>query len=156
MAEKRLCPRAMIIGVGNAYRSDDAVGLSVARRIRQTGLARGVTVIEADGEGTGLMDLWEDVELAILIDAVSSGADHGTIHRFDANEKPLPADIFRLSTHAFGVAAAVELARELGRLPTRLIVYGIEGRNFSAGISLTKDVASAASHAVRLILAELI
>jgi len=145
----------MVIGVGNAYRSDDAVGLSVARRIRECGFAGGVTVIEADGEGTDLMDLWGDADLAIVIDAVSSGSSPGTIHRFDAITGPLPAGVFPLSTHAFGVAAAIELARELGRLPTRLIVYGIEGKDFSAGISFTKEVESAASRAVKRIVQEI-
>jgi hydrogenase maturation protease len=49
----------------------------------------------------------------------------------------------RSSTHAFGVAEAVELARELGRLPGRLEVYAIEGADFSAGAELSAEVASA-------------
>ncbi|MGA8805322.1 MAG: hypothetical protein WB866_11580, partial [Solirubrobacterales bacterium] len=50
------------------------------------------------------------------------------------------AELFRSSTHALGVADAVELARELDRLPARLAVYGIEGENFEAGEGLTPAV----------------
>jgi hydrogenase maturation protease len=39
-----------------------------------------------------------------------------------------------------GLPEAVELARELGRLPGRLVVYGIEGENFEAGEGLTEAV----------------
>ena len=46
----------------------------------------------------------------------------------------------RSSTHAFGVADAVELARALGRLPGRLDVYAIEGASFTAGDSLSPEV----------------
>jgi hydrogenase maturation protease len=155
MQASRSHTRVLVIGVGNAYRGDDAVGLFVAQRIRELGLAGGVEVIEADGEGTELMEVWRDADLAILVDAVSSGASPGTIHRFDAIAEPLPAGFFRLSTHAFGVAAAVELARELDRLPSRLIVYGIEGKEFSAGASFTKEVENAASRAVKRIVQEI-
>ena len=46
----------------------------------------------------------------------------------------------RSSTHAFGVADAVELARALGRLPGRLDVYAIEGASFAAGDRLSPAV----------------
>ena len=74
------------------------------------------------------------------MDAVSTGAEPGTLHRFDATAEPLPAELFRSSTHALGVADAVELARELDRLPARLAVYGIEGENFETGEGLTPAV----------------
>jgi Ni,Fe-hydrogenase maturation factor len=38
----------LVIGVGNAFRGDDAVGLIVARRLRRSG-AKGLTVIEESG-----------------------------------------------------------------------------------------------------------
>jgi Ni,Fe-hydrogenase maturation factor len=39
-----------------------------------------------------------------------------------------------------GLPEAVALARELDRLPGRLVVYGIEGENFEAGEGLTEPV----------------
>jgi len=41
-----------------------------------------------------------------------------------------------------GIADAVELARALGRLPGRLIVYGNEGETFDAGVELAPAVAA--------------
>ena len=45
--------------------------------------------------------------------------------------------LFRTSTHLLGVAEAVELGRELDRLPQRLTVYGIEGERFDVGEGLS-------------------
>jgi hydrogenase maturation protease len=39
-----------------------------------------------------------------------------------------------------GLPEAVELARELDRLPPRLVVYGIEGESFEAGEGLSYPV----------------
>ena len=142
----------LIIGIGNEYRGDDAVGLIVARRLKER-LADSVIVLEQSGDGAALMEAWRGAETVIIIDAVMSGAAPGTIHRFDASAQPLPKGAFRCSTHAFGVAEAIELARALGDLPQRLVVYGIEGKNFAAGVGLSAEVEKAAGETVRQALA---
>jgi hydrogenase maturation protease len=55
----------------------------------------------------------------------------------------LPAGLFRVSTHRFGLADALELARALGRLPPRVVVYGIEGSRFAPGRPMSPAVAAA-------------
>ena len=138
MARSKL-PSTLIIGIGNPSRSDDAAGLIAARRLELKAL-EGVAFLEKSGEGTALMESWKGHDRAILLDALSSGSPPGTIRRYDAGAGPLPLQSFRHSTHAFGVVEAVELARAMGRLPERLIVYGIEGKNFEAGEKLSFEV----------------
>ena len=146
--------RILIIGVGNEYRSDDAVGILIARRLRELSLNR-VTVIEKSGEGTELMESWKNADNVILIDAVASGAKPGTIHRFDARARPIPASYFRCSTHAFSVGEAIELARTLNRLPANLTVFGIEGKVFNTGTGLSPDVQEATGQVVELVLLQI-
>jgi hydrogenase maturation protease len=135
-------PGIVVIGVGNEYRSDDGAGIAVARRLRAL-FPTGVTILEESGEGTGLMQAWQGAAWVMLVDAVRSGASPGTIHRLDARAAPLPMGFFHYSTHAFSVAEAVELARSLDELPAHLVVYGIEGANFAAGIDLSPAVEQA-------------
>jgi hydrogenase maturation protease len=136
---------ALVIAVGNRFRRDDAAAFAVAQGLR----AAGVDVLEAEGEPVELLDLWQGAREVVVIDAVSTGAPPGTIHRLDAGEGPLPADLGVASTHALGLAEAIELARALGRLPERLLVIGIEGADFSAGEGLTPAVALAAERVAR-------
>src|SRR5215467_6012258 len=96
-------PRVLAIGVGNASRGDDAVGLVVAQRLQEAPLD-GVTIMSARGEGTGLLALWQDTDAVVLVDAVCTGARPGTLHRLAVGTRPLPAVFSRVSTHAFGVA----------------------------------------------------
>jgi hydrogenase maturation protease len=131
----------VVIGVGNAFRGDDAVGLAVAARVRE--LTDEVDVVVCEQEPIQLLDAWAGADLALLVDAVSSGAEPGTVHRLDATADPMPASVFRGSTHAFGVPEVVELGRALGRLPARLLVFGVEGAVFRAGDELTPAVAGA-------------
>ena len=94
------------------------------------------------------METWTGRDTVILVDAVSSGGTPGTVHRFDARATPIPVGLFHHSSHAFGVAEAVELARAVGRLPPRLIVYGVVGMRFAFGRGLTGAVEGAVSGVV--------
>jgi hydrogenase maturation protease len=144
----------VVVGVGNELRGDDAVGLAVAARLRVRA-AEGVTVVECEQEPTRLLDAWSGADVAFVVDAAASGEPPGTIHRFDASTEPVPARVFRSSTHAFGVGDAVELARALGRLPGRIVVFGVEGGDFTAGAPLSAEVVAAVDLVVRQLEEEL-
>lgn len=133
-------PRLLsLIGIGNRFRRDDGAGLEVVRRLR---LAHppGVRLIEEEGDPASLIEAWSSVDEALVIDGISSGSAPGRLHRFDVTDAPLPAEIFNRSTHSLGLPEAIELARELDRLPTRLIVYAIEGESFETGEGLSDPV----------------
>jgi hydrogenase maturation protease len=132
--------RVCVIGIGNEYRGDDAVGRLVVWRLKSQ---PDVRIIEESGEGAALMEAWKGADAAILVDAIQSGEAPGTVHRLDASAGAIPSRFFHYSTHAFSLAEAVELARALGELPSRTIIYGIEGRSFAAGSALSPEVAAA-------------
>jgi hydrogenase maturation protease len=130
----------MVIGLGNDLRSDDAAGLEVARRL---GEEPGIGVVAHAGEAIELLELWSGVDAVVLVDAVRTGKAAGTIHRFDVTSDPLPLPLRGCSSHAIGVADAIELARTLGTLPRRFIVYGVEGARFELASELSDEVGRA-------------
>ena len=104
------------------------------------------------GETTELLDLWQGVADVVVVDAMRSGAVVGHVRRSAAGDGPLPVDAFAGSTHAFGLAEAVELGRALGVLPERLVIIGIEGRAFAMGAAMSAEVSAAAAEVVAGIL----
>jgi hydrogenase maturation protease len=143
-----------VIGVGNRWRGDDAVGLAVADAIRDL-TPSGVTVLESDGDPATLLDLWEGAAAIVLVDAVDSGDPAGTILRFDATEEAIPATHFRQSSHALGIGEAIELGRVLGRLPERVVFYGIAAGCFDPGTPMNEEVAAAVLATAHRIVAEI-
>lgn len=132
-----------VIGIGNDWRSDDAAGLEVARRLG--GLA-------LPGEPIGLVDALDGEADVTIVDAVFSGAAPGTVHEFEAGGEPLPVALFgSSSTHALGLAEAIEIVRSLGRLPARVRVVGIEGAQFGYGRGLSPEVEQAVEKCTRSI-----
>jgi hydrogenase maturation protease len=134
--------RRIILGIGNPLRGDDGAGRLAARLLRPR-LPRKAGIVELRGEGAEVLRYLEDATEAFLIDACASGAPPGTIHRFDADKAPLPQMAFRFSSHGFGAGEALDLARALGILPKRCIVYAIEGRSYALGAPLSAPVLAA-------------
>ncbi len=132
----------LVIGIGNAYRSDDGIGPAVARALQTKNLPA-VQCMEDPGDTLSLIEQWDTADTVILIDAVSSGAEPGMIYRFDALAQSIPTNVPFRSTHFLGLAEALSIADVLHRLPSRLIVYGIEGKNFGAGVSFSPQVEDA-------------
>ena len=134
-----------VIGVGNEYRCDDGAGIAVARALTDL---QGVRVMELPGEGTEIIEAMAGYDEVVLVDASSSNSHPGKVTVYDASEKRLPVRFFHYSTHAFGLAEAIEVARALGRLPDRVRVYAIEGHRFEAGTDLSIAVREAVSTVV--------
>ena len=144
----------VVIGVGNAYRGDDGVGLAVAAALQVLVPAR-VSVVACEQEPSRLLDAFQGATTAIVVDAAASGGVPGSVYRFDASRDSIPAGVFRSSTHAFGVGDAIELARALGKLPPRVLVYGVEGGTFAAGEGLTTPVRDAVGRITAAVLDDL-
>jgi len=145
----------LVIGIGNVYRGDDGIGIITARKIRDLHPSE-TEVKEESGEGASLLEALKDARNVILVDASVSSDSPGTIHRFDASRRPIPSRFFHYSTHAFSIAEAIELARTLNQLPPRLIVYAIEGKDFSPGTEVSPEVLKASDKAVPRIIQDII
>jgi len=147
-------PRALVIGVGNPDRGDDGVGPAIAHRLR-TRAPSGMSIFELGGDALALIEAWEGFSIVILVDAIEPTTKPGEIYRFDLRNSQLPITAMPHSSHAFGLAETIELARSLGRLPQALIAYLIEGERFETGTPLSPASERAADLVADKILAEL-
>ncbi len=143
----------IIIGLGSPDRADDAVGPAVASAVGALAPA-GVRVLTHE-DPTALVHLWEGADTAIVIDAIVSGGAPGTVTVLEVGQgrASLPTSAWseagRGGTHAFGLAAAVELSRALAVLPPHVVLVGIEAATFDHGEPMTPDVAAAIEPAAR-------
>ncbi len=137
-------PHTLVQCVGAPLRRDDALGPVIAEAL-QARLPPGRAAVELEwGEGARLMARWAGFRRVIIVDAACSGAAPGTVHRIDARARPVPTGLCYHSTHRFGVAEAIEVARVLGRLPESIRLYAVEGEAFGNGEGLSPAVARAA------------
>lgn len=145
---------AVVVGIGQDDRSDDRIGLEIARE-----LARDPTVpaqvVAYPGELTGLLELWKGRRLAVVIDAVRSSRAAGTIVRWEWGKGPPPPLGPTLSSHAVSLAHVVELGVAVGAMPERLVLFGVEAERFDLGGEMSRAVGSARAKVVALVRQEL-
>jgi hydrogenase maturation protease len=141
---------AIVIGIGNPDRGDDAVGVLVARQVAAERLD--VLALEFDDPSEAL-DAWDGDDTVIVADAIISGSRPGDLHVVDAIQQRLPAGHWSAGgTHALGLAAVVELARSLDLLPRQLVVVGVEAAQLDHGAPLSEAVKAAIPSATEAIL----
>jgi len=133
-------------------RGDDGVGILAVRRLRER--LPEARIVESNGDFAQILDAIEREDAVILIDAMRCPADPGTVQRIDAHAGQFPTNLLRTSSHAVGVAEAMELARALGRLPGHLVFYGIAGAQFAPGESMSAEVDRGLTEVVALVVDE--
>jgi hydrogenase maturation protease len=147
--------RVLVIGMGNPDRGDDGIGPLVVRRLSGR-VPDHVSLLERTGDALALIDDWAGCSAVVLVDASAPRSAPGTVQRIDLRGDELLTDLGLSSTHAFGVADAVGLARALGVLPERVIIYAIEGETFEVGAPISPPVVAASEEVVNRVAAELL
>jgi hydrogenase maturation protease len=150
---REIVAAAVVIGVGNRWRRDDIAGVAVVDAL-QTRVGDHVTLVESDGEPTRLLDAFTMGDLVVLVDAVKTGAEPGTVHRFADGSLPDGMGIGQ-SSHLVALVETIELGRLLGNLPNGLVLIGIEATEFDNGEGMTAPVEQGVIAAVDAVLAEL-
>ncbi len=144
-----------ILGIGSPAGDDQVGWLTVdallASGVQTTGNA--IRVQKLDRPGSGLITLLNDAAWVILIDAMQSHDPIGRIRHFGADDWPAYSQ--GLSSHGFGLLDTLALARELGSLPPRLDLYGIEIDSASPGEQAGSEVQAAAQQLAQHIAANL-
>lgn len=146
--------RVRILGIGSPSGDDQAGWLTVdALHACGVPVHGGVLVEKLDRPGASLIGRLDDAAWVILIDAMQGEGQPGRVRHFDADD--WPAFGAGLSSHGFGVLEALALARELGRLPSRLDLYGIEIGSANPCDAPGGEVQAAARRLARRIAADL-
>jgi hydrogenase maturation protease len=143
----------VVVGLGNSYRRDDAVGIVAATTLNDLALP-GVRVVTGIPEPMSLLQAWSGARLAIVIDAaVATPSLPGRIRRCtlrDVDDAPEG-----LSSHGLDIGRTHALGQVLGRVPDALVVFGIEVADTSHGIGLTARVAAAVPDVVDMAVADI-
>ena len=145
--------RALVIGLGNDHRGDDAAGLEAARRL--VPLLEGEADVRVHpGEPLDLIDAWAEADLVVIIDAARSGLPPGRVRRYRDVAAARPPGGLGSSSHAVDLLVALDLDRALGRLPRELVLFGVEGERFELGASCSEAVTRALDEVVERVARE--
>jgi len=140
--------KVTVIGIGQSLRGDDAAGLDAVRQWQDeypvTASRPEVHAEASELPGLALIDLLNDTDAAVIVDAVKSSAEPGTIHRLNADDLSAFTPDAQ-SAHGWGVAETLQLGCQLypslKNLPIRLV--GIEAEQMTVGSGLSPALSKA-------------
>ena len=143
-----------VIGVGSPF-GDDRAGWEVVAALEAAlrsaaAPSLGIDVRACDRPGAALVHLLTGVQHAVIIDvALSPGSPAGSVRWLDEREIEARRAV---SSHGFGLAEALALARALGDAPSRVSVLAISATHWE-GDGLSDPVREAVPVAMREVLA---
>jgi hydrogenase maturation protease len=138
-----------IIGCGNLNRSDDGVGVIVAKHLIEYVQRHGradVCVFDAGTDGMGVMFRARGAARLVLVDASRSGSEPGAVFKVPGGE--LASDYQpTYSLHDFRWDHALYAGRRIfgASFPTDVTVFLIEAGSLDLGCELSSPVSAAAA-----------
>ena len=99
--------------------------------------------------GLELLGLFENANIAILVDAVQSGTEPGTVH-ISGIEDVVSFGAGSGSVHGFGVAETLALGHQVDpdSIPKTVIIIGIEALQMDVGKPISKEVQASIPDAI--------
>ena len=149
--------KTLVLGLGNPLLRDDSIGLRVVQELRvRLGDKHNIEVTEDYWGGLRLMERMIGFDRAIIIDAIRTDAEPGTIHLLSPDDIPTQRSI---SAHDVNLPTALEVGRQAGaQLPSsnEILIVGVEAADVQTfDEALTPEVEIALPKVVETVLAEL-
>ncbi len=130
---------ARILCCGRMDWGDEAVGPLCAAALAE----RKIPAVTLQGSASELLEAWREARHVILVDAIVSGAQPGTLHRMRYGEPGFQPERARSCARGPGLAQAVQLASSLHCMPETLVLIGLEGGDFEWASTVSAEVAAA-------------
>src|SRR3990170_343895 len=145
--------RTLVLGLGNDLAGDDAVGVLVARAVREElwsdGLGHAVDVVESSASGLALIEVFAGYERAVVVDSMVTGRNPpGTIAQMGLAEV---GRVVAPSLHQAGLPELAAVAERIGLgFPSQTVVFAVEVVDpYTLGARLSEPVAAAVPELIR-------
>ena len=146
--------RTLVLGLGNEFVADDAVGLLVARAVREQ-VADAADVVESSASGMALIEIFDGYDRAIVVDSIRTGRNPpGTITELTLEQI---GHVVAPSLHQAGLPELAAVAERLGlKFPSEIRVLAVEVQDpYTLGGAVSTAVAAAVDELAQRVRARL-
>ncbi len=141
MANQLTKKEIVVIGLGNLLLSDEGIGIHLIRKLSEhRGKFPCVEFIDAGTGGMNVLHLIANRKKAVIIDCVKMGKKPGTIKRFEQTDVQTTKKMTHFSLHEADILRIIELSRQLGECPKKIVIFGIEPESLELGQKLSKTL----------------
>ncbi|MGQ4833667.1 MAG: hydrogenase maturation protease [Candidatus Asgardarchaeia archaeon] len=151
--------KILVACIGNRLMKDDGAGSIFADILLKEKLPSNVEVIDYGISAISLLHDLADYDYVIFIDSMKKGEEAGSIYHIRISSDDIEDtsedeanQFFTLSFHEIDLERLLPLSKKLNQLPKNIEIYGIEPKDISPGIGLSKEVQKALELLKKIIL----
>jgi hydrogenase maturation protease len=145
--------KVLVLGIGNPLRSDDGVGIHVIEALRDENLGHKIDIKEGIS-GLDILGAIAGYEKIIMIDAIKSGGEPGTIYKLSVGDLHAQQTLHAFSTHDVDIPMMLKLGKDLypGKIPEDFVIIAVEAEDIETfSETCTPKVEKAIQEVVHLI-----
>ncbi len=132
--------KILVLGVGNVLLTDEGIGVrTVESLLEQYQFPENVEVVDGGTAGMELIEIIANQAHVILIDAVNTGAEAGTVVTLNDDEVPA---LFRsrISPHQLGISDLLGVMALTGETPKHFTLFGVVPFSMATGVELSPQM----------------
>ena len=137
----------LVLGLGNILLQDEALGVLAAGRLQtqlasRPDLSGKVQVLDGGTLGLDLLTYLFDAKRVLFLDAVDAGQKPGELVRLEGEAIPAALAV-KLSMHQVGLQDLLAACWFRGKLPEKMVLWGMQPDVVDWGLELTPVVSKA-------------
>lgn len=146
--------RIVILGIGNILLSDEGIGVHVANELAKTELPPEVSIVKGGTDGFRLLNVITEADRLIIVDSLRTGAEPGTIYRFDVGDVRCCPSGFKTSVHQIGILEVIDLSGLIGKTPHTTVI-GVEPKSLEMNMELSPEIREKIPKIIELVMDEM-
>ncbi|ADG81633.1 HyaD/HybD family hydrogenase maturation endopeptidase [Thermincola potens] len=131
--------KILVLGVGNILLKDEGVGVHSLKELESYNLPSNVRLHDGWVAGIDLLEVIQEADKLIVIDAVDAQAEPGAIFRFAPHQVETMVKGHKTSLHQIDLFETLKIAKFLDKCPETVII-GIQPKLIDWGLELTPEI----------------
>lgn len=131
----------LVLGIGNLVMGDDGAGVRVVQELQKRYIfPPHVEIMDGGTLGLDLLPKLEGIGRLLVVDAVETGGEPGTLVRLLGEELPIALQT-KVSPHQMGLKDLLAVAELMGHTPREMVLVGIQPAGIGMSAELSPHVA---------------
>ena len=142
--------KPVVLGLGNPLFSDEGVGIHVIHSLMRSDYQKKAELVDGGTDGLLLLNFVEEADHLIVVDAINGDLSPGSIRKLDLAEIPVLVRQ-KLSPHQLSFQEVLALANLRVKLPSSLVLFGVQPALLDWGTRLSPTVKAAVPALIRMV-----
>ena len=130
-------PKVLIVGAGNPFAGDDAIGIKVVEELSNNTLPEGVKKVIIENKGLMALDEFQSAEKIIFVDAGDISASPGEWKIVESSHLNPASSLF---SHSVGIVDLIYALMLTSEKPPRIYLFLIQPSTYNFGEKMSGEV----------------